>query len=171
MRWLILKPLKGAFIVFCVVFGAQNSHGQASCGCPPVASCNPCAGGISTITFKNHGPSTYIWIMDNGEEIFDDWVVSGATFIAVGQSNGKFQGNIITVNGLIFSQQEINITCGMEFDPTRHYGNLTMVAATSKKAVLLLHAIEARVIDNSWMAIIYRNWPAVFGGVSGQSRQ
>ncbi len=132
MRWLHLTPLNAFIIGLWLLYGAHHSNAQTACGCPSADSCSPCSGGISSITFKNHGPSTYIWVIDDGVEIFGEPVVSGATFTVEGQSNGKFDGNRIDLYSFAFSAQELVINCGMEFDPAIFYGNLTMVSATSK---------------------------------------
>ncbi|MEJ7646398.1 MAG: HYR domain-containing protein [Chryseolinea sp.] len=132
MRWLNLTPVKQVLIVIFVVYGVRNSYGQTSCGCPVSPNCKPCDGGISTITFKNNGPEAEIQVYDNGDDIYDDDVVTGGTF-TVGQSK-KFKGTTIEIYSNTFaSPQVIDITCGMVFDPSISYGNLTIVSAMSKK--------------------------------------
>lgn len=132
MNWLPLNLLKGLLVGFCF-FGFTYSYSQGGCGCPLPGTCNPCAGGISEITFKYTGTlSTLITVYDDGDAIFNQMVGAGQFFTVIGQDNGKFDDNEIYVLGT-FIWEEIDVSCSMEFDPSRSIdGVLKIVGAKSK---------------------------------------
>lgn len=144
----LLNLFKGSFLLGCLLIISAELRAQGCC--PEPGQCNPCNGGISTLTLRYHGViTTLVTINDNSvTPVFNGVVSPGSTFTVTGKSNGSFVGDFIhiTLAGL-FHNATIRVTCGLEFDPSTYFGLFTIVSAHSKNGGVMCCTSNNGAVD------------------------
>ncbi len=128
---LVYKP-RHLLIIFSFLFPFTGF--SQTCKCPATSTCNPCSGGITSITLEYKGSATNpVKVTDNSVTIYSQTLNPGDQFTINGStSNGKFNGTSIniSINGLL--NVTIDVRCSLDFDPDAMHGNFKIISAVSK---------------------------------------
>jgi gliding motility-associated-like protein len=122
--------LKRFFLGF-VFLGLSRMVAAQTCECPKPTECNPCAGGISSITLRYTGTFPVVVTgFDDKDMVFVKSVVQDETFVLNGKS-GTFKNDAnLFVAGLF--NVKIKANCSLNFDPSEQHGFFTIVSVVSK---------------------------------------
>lgn len=121
-------------LVFAVM--SWQSYGQG-CNCPPVASCKPCAGGLTSMTLRYNGalglPALITVVEGGGALLYSGIVNSGGMFSFSGSMpNEKFVGDQVIVSITAIPNAIITTSCSTPVFVNSTFGSFTVLAATSK---------------------------------------
>lgn len=114
-----------ALLVHSLLAAAQ------SCDCPKPNECNPCAGGITSMTLRYTGTfNAFVSGFDDKDRVFMEAVAPDETFVLNAESD-VFKNDINLFIGAILNVK-IKATCSLDFDPSVLHGFFTIVSVISK---------------------------------------
>ncbi|HEY0742921.1 MAG TPA: HYR domain-containing protein [Chryseosolibacter sp.] len=126
---------RGAFLFLAMLLIGISSYGQA-CNCPPVASCGPCQGGMTRLTFRFHDSRVLqlfaadVSVSDGGGEIFRGPLRDGDTFI-VDRAGNLFEDNELTLVVDLLSVTTITTSCATPIFVGDQFGDFEVISGRS----------------------------------------
>lgn len=121
---------KRYILVLFTSLSSLTAYAQTGCDCPGI--CQPCDGGIISLTLKYTGNYALVSVFDNSPvPLFAQSLGPGDIFRVNPASGGKFDGNYLFFY-TIFSNVTMDVSCSLEFDPSEVHGSFTIVSAVSK---------------------------------------
>jgi gliding motility-associated-like protein len=122
--------LKRIFFGF-IFLGLSHVAAAQTCECPKPGECNPCAGGITSITFRYTGTFPVVVAgFDDKDMVFVKSVVQDETFVLNGKT-GTFKNDVNLFVAGIFNVK-VKANCSLDFDPSEQHGFFTIVSVVSK---------------------------------------
>jgi large repetitive protein len=116
-------------VILCLI--SWDSLSQ-SCSCPPINTCNACAGGLTQLSFRYTGSLRLVTVSDGGGILFSGVLNNGNTFSITSSSAGQpFVGGQITLNEALIGNTIINTTCATQVFVGSVFGNFVVTAGAS----------------------------------------
>ena len=128
------KKAKRYFLGMIFLVGHFYTYSQG-CGCPPIAGCAPCAGGLISLTFRYNGflLPALVTAEDGNGPIQTFVVPSGGTFTVTGSMpDDKFASNFLNLRILGFVNASFATNCGTPVFVGSDFGDFTVMAGQSK---------------------------------------